>query len=492
MSRFIVEDLAERTHPSRTRPAPTIAARPEAGTARAGGPPASPGPAQVVGPPPRHDVAAHPLPPTASPRLVTPVRAPCATLCLWLPAFELRLELVRSPELDATSVALLAPTEGTRRKIWQVSERAHQAGVRPGQLISKAVGLCPSLALLEPDPDHYDAAMETLLDTLEGVTPVVEPEGAGKIFLGMDGLERLHGPPSPQARLVLHTLFRVLPRPLVAATRAGYAPGKFGAWVAAARARPGKPVVVGRGELTTFLASQPISALPVDPLMIERLRRLGIATLGEMARFPPPALVAQFGEEGREALAWATGRRIDPPRPRHHSLPIRASIDFPAPVGLVETLHGALDSLLERALSRPARRGRSVLAARLRARLEKGGSWGVEAALRSPTASRERLAFVLRSRMALSPPPRAVETLGVELFRFGPPSSQAALFDPKKEGEAGRRGSDPAGGEAASALRKAVHELELKLGSAPLYRVVEMDPWSRIPERRHALLSFDP
>ena len=41
-------------------------------------------------------------------------------------------------------------------------------------------------------------------------------------------------------------------------------------------------------------------------------------------------------------------------------------------------------------------------------------------------------------------------------------------------------------------LQEAVKELKLKLGHSPLYRVVEVDPWSRIPERRHALLNFEP
>ena len=87
-------------------------------------------------------------------------------LCLWLPTFELRLELVRSPELDSTSVALLDRAEGTRRTIWQISERAAEAGVQPGMTVSKAVGLCASLTLLEPDPAHYDAAMEEMLESL--------------------------------------------------------------------------------------------------------------------------------------------------------------------------------------------------------------------------------------------------------------------------------------------------------------------------------------
>ncbi|MBI4538838.1 MAG: DNA polymerase Y family protein [Gemmatimonadetes bacterium] len=413
-------------------------------------------------------------------------------MCLWLPTFELRLELVRSPELDATSVALLTPAEGVRREVWQVSERAAQAGVRPGMGVSQAVGLCPFLTLLEPDPAHYDAAGEAMLEVLGGLTPVVEPAGGGRVFLGMDGLERLYGGPRRQAERALESLLEVLPRPLVAATRAGWAPGKFGAWVAAVAARPGEPMIVREEELPSFLASRPVAALPVEPSVIERLERLGIGALGELVVLPEPALVGQFGDEGRQVLAWATGRRIDPVRPWHRPQPIRVSLDFPVPVGQSETLFGALDRLLERAISRPLRRGRSIRGVRVQTGLEGGGSWGLEVVLREPTVARERIALPLRTRLAASPPPRAVETLTVELFDFGPAARQADLFSRKEEGGREAAGRELVDGEVPAALREAVLELKLKFGHSPLYRVVEVDPWSRIPERRHALLNFDP
>jgi nucleotidyltransferase/DNA polymerase involved in DNA repair len=414
-------------------------------------------------------------------------------LCLWLPTFELRLELVRSPELDSTSVALLSSDEGVRRTVGQVSERAFEAGVRPGQLVSQAVSLCPSLTLLEPDPAHYDAAMADLLEALVERTPVVEPgPERGKVFLGMDGLGRLYGSPPNQVRAILRTLFRVLPRPLVAATRAGWAPGTFGAWVAAARSRPGKPVIVSEEELPGFLAGCPVAALPVEDEMITRLERLGVETLEALARFPEPALVAQFGQDGRDALAWATGRRIDRVRPWHRPRPIRVALDFPAPVGQVEFIHNALDRLLERGLARPARRGRSIQEVRLTGRLEGGGSWVVESVLKEATGSARRLAFLLRSRVELTPPPRSVEGLALEFVQFGAPTSQAELF--QRTDDAGRpvEGRTLSEGRVPPSLRKAVRELTLRLGDSPLYRVVEMDPWSRIPERRHALLRFEP
>lgn len=426
---------------------------------------------------------------SASPRVSSGSRQ---ALCLWLPTFELRLELVRSPELDSTSIALLASGESSRRTIWQVSERAHEAGVRPEQLVSQAVSMCPSLTLLEPDPAHYDAAVESMLELLAEITPILEPAGRGRVFLGMDGLGRLFGSPERQAKRALNSLFRIFPAPLVAATRAGMAPGKFGAWVAAASAQSGEPAIIAESELSRFLARCPVGSLPVDPLIVQRLERLGLQTLGELQRFPEPSLIAQFGDEGRSALAWATGRRIDPVRPWHRPEPIRVSLDFPNPVGITETLHGALDRLIERALSRPARRGRSVTSMRLGAQLEGGGSWFVETVLREPTSQRERIASALRMKMAISPPPKAVDILIVELTQFGAPSAQTGLFDRKNENGRAAAGRGLAQGEVPPSLRDAVKELKLRLGHSPLYRVVEVDPWSRIPERRHALLSFDP
>ena len=126
------------------------------------------------------------------------------------------------------------------------------------------------------------------------------------------------------------------------------------------------------------------------------------------------------------------------------------------------------------------------------AHLEGGGSWFVETILREPTSLRERIAAPLRAKMAISPPPKAVETLLLELTDFGTPSMQTGLFDRKSQTGRDVSGHDFNQGEVPARLRDAIKELKLRLGHSPLYRVVEVDPWSRIPERRHALLSFDP
>ena len=85
-----------------------------------------------------------------------------------------------------------------------------------------------------------------------------------------------------------------------------------------------------------------------------------------------------------------------------------------------------------------------------------------------------------------------VKALAVELLRFGPPSNQTVLFGRKDSTGRAEQGRNLVDGAVPHSLRNAVRELKLRLGHSPLYRVVEVDPLSRIPERRHALLSFDP
>ena len=121
--------------------------------------------------------------------------------------------------------------------------------------------------------------------------------------------------------------------------------------------------------------------------------------------------------------------------------------------------------------------------------MEAPGRWRP---LREPSARREVLAFSLRNRASLFPPPRALESLFVELFDFGTPVLQSDLFQRKEEGGRPVGGTSLAAGRISRTLKEAVRELTLRLGHSPLYRVVEVDPWSRIPERRHALLGLEP
>ena len=416
-----------------------------------------------------------------------------SALCCWIPLFALRLEEARQPELANRPAALL--TADTTRRLWQVSPLARRAGVRPGMTVSRAIGLCATLRLCEPDPVHYEERFAALVAALGRVSPVVEPVELGRAYVGTDGLEGLCG----GIESIVEEIKRVVGGEWFApvesesrsaptgtthhSPRLGCGKGKFIAWTAATRAKPGEAVIVKSGEEGKFLAAQPLAALPIDADTHRRLRQLGLRTLGQLAALPEDAVAAQFGDAGRRLWRLAAGRTVEPVTGRPAPEPVVAQLTFYSPVADRALLARALDRLLDRALASPRRVGWRVQTVRLAAALEHGGSWSVVVTLRDPTARREGIAAPLLARWDAAPPAGAVERLTVEFTALVPGTTELQLFarDAAAAARAGRR----------RALRAAVREILQRLRRPMLYRVIELEPWSRIPERRYALIDFE-
>src|SRR5512134_1493796 len=324
-----------------------------------------------------------------------------SALCCWIPLFALRIEEARQPELANRPAALL--TADTTRRLWQVSPLARRAGVRPGMTVSRAIGLCATLRLCEPDPVFYEEEFARLVAALGRVSPVVEPVELGRAYVGTDGLEGLFGGPEKIVEVVRvrsaecevqsgdSTVDSALRAPH-SALRLGWGRGKFVSWTAASRARPGECVFVKSGEEGKYLAAQPLAALPIDPDTHRRLRQLGLRTLGQLAALPEDAVAAQFGDAGRRLWRLAAGHTVEPVTGRPAPEPVAAQLTFYSPVADRAQLARALDRLLDRALASPRRVGWRVQTARLAAALEHGGSWTTAVTLRDPTARREGIA----------------------------------------------------------------------------------------------------
>lgn len=455
-----------------------------------------------------------PAHPTAGPPVHAaegPVLASDSAVCVWIPTFTLRAEELRRPELAAKPAAVLAP-EDTRR-LWQVSSLARRLGVKTGMTVSQAIGLCPTLALCEPDPVYYDEQFARILLALSSISPIVEPVELGKVFVGVDGLDRLVGGPEEQLLAIRAAIERYAGAgsrdrgagerwgrrirkkseggsglseraSWVDWVRLGWARGKFVAWVAAAKAKPGEWVIIPDQRRTIFLAVQSIVALPVTLDTQRRLWQLGIKTLADVAALPEEALVAQFGREGRYAWQLATGVTDDPVVGRPRPEPIIAALDYLTPVADRGMLAHALGLLIDRALKHPRRHGWRIHVLRARAVLENGASWMVEVALKDPSAIRERIAQPLNTRLEQSPPVGAVEHLAIEFIEFVRGTDELQLFvrDAESSARAGRQ----------RALRTAAREIQTRLKRSMLYHVIEVHPWSRLPERRYALIDFEP
>jgi protein ImuB len=373
--------------------------------------------------------------------------------------------------------AALAPEPGREQMIGEVSGAAEAFGVRPGMRLGEALGRCPELVLLTPDPDRSGSAWEEVLRRLEGIGAAVESERAGEAFFEADGLRDLW---DGHLEGVMSRARRVIRTP----ARLGAGPTRFCAYAAATRAKPRrggrsrKAAIVSPEAARAFLA--PLSVELLGPRLVEgsglpaSLERLGVRTLGELAALPRSAVADRFGREGTRARELARGRD-EPLEPRRPGEELLEGLELPEAVSGPQ-LERALALLVDRLLAHPGRRGRSLRRLRLAARLSAGGGWRVEIPLREASASGERLLLALSPKLEQLPGP--AQRLELAAVALGPPAHrQGSLVRVARE----RR---------RSRLAEAIRQARAAGGRDAVLRVLEVDPLSRVPERRATLAPF--
>ena len=204
------------------------------------------------------------------------------------------------------------------------------------------------------------------------------------------------------------------------------------------------------------------------------LERLGIRTLGRLASLPPGAVADRFGRPGLRARELALG--IDTPlAPRGYEVGLCERIELPEAVS-GQQLEQILQLLIDRLLAHRARGGRGFRKLLLGARFVEQGTWRREVALRQATAARDRLRLALAPKFSELPAP--IDELSLEVVSFGPPVGDQLAFRSPDERERRKR------------LREALRQTRATVGGDALLRVLEVDPQSRIPERRALLTPF--
>lgn len=397
-------------------------------------------------------------------------------VCVLLERFELAVAAgIRPARLGEP--AALAPEPGRELFVGAVSQAAEAFGIHAGMRMGEALSRCPRLALVPPDPMAVAEAWERALTRLESLGAAVESVRPGEACFDARGLERLHAgrvvKMLSDGYLAQHGCERL--RRVLAGPRIGQGPTRFCAFVAASDARVRRPGRVGDA---ADLAPHPVELLrrrAETAALVEPLQRLGIATLGDLAALPRSAVADRFGRPGLLAHDLARGHDT-PLRPRQPGELLRELLELPES-GSGEQLGRALGLLIDRLLARRERRGRTLRSVVLSARLVEGGTWRERVVFREALADAQRMRLALGGRLALLPAP--ADTLELMVERFGPPNPEAhALFD---DGEVRRD----------ERLREAVRQARAVAGPDAALRVLEVDPDSRVPERRVVLTPFD-
>ena len=387
-----------------------------------------------------------------------------------IPAFDLRAALRLRPGLQAKPAAL-APLPGTEPLIGSVTGAAEAKGVRPGMRLGEALATCPELELVEQDPATVEQAWEEILRRLEDAGFAVESAEPGTVFFESKGVERLYGGLEPALKRALRAVGTAWD------ARAGAAERRFAALAAATVARPGQALIVSDDRSRSFLAPLPLTLLPLDRACYAELEELGVRTIGQLAGLPGGAVSERLGPDGRRAWGLARGEEDGGVTPRRPVVALYETLEFPEAVGNELTLRRGLAVLLDRLLARPERAGRPPRKVAVWARLVGGASWRRTVTLREPTADPARLRAALSSKLAELPAPAL--KLRLEFSQLAEHTGeQLELVAAEGEVLQGR-------------LREGLRQVRAAVGAGGVSTVVEVAPWSRIPEARALLVPRD-
>ncbi len=237
-------------------------------------------------------------------------------------AFFASVELLERPDLRGLPIVVGGPRrkpgsgadEGMRLQDYKgrgvattCTYEARAFGVRSGMGLMKAAALAPQALLLPANFEAYRRTSAAFKAAALAICPVMEDRGIDEIFLDLTEVEGDSW-----------ELGQRLKAAVKAATgltcSVGITPNKLLSKIASELQKPDGLTVLGADEVPTRIWPLSVSVINgVGPKAAEKLRALGLETVGQVAAADPAELIGHFGSSYGHWLFEAAHGRHDSP-----------------------------------------------------------------------------------------------------------------------------------------------------------------------------------
>jgi DNA polymerase IV len=247
-------------------------------------------------------------------------------------AFYASVEQRDDPKLQGRPVVVA--WRGNRSVVCAASYEARRFGVRSAMPAVRAERLCPEAIFVPPDFVRYRAVSRGVREIFHRYTDLVEPLSLDEAYL--DVTENKIG--LPTATRVAKAIRQQIRDELHLTASAGVAPNKFLAKIASDWRKPDGLFVIQPDDVHTFLPPLPVERIPgVGKVTEDRLKQIGVQTVGDLQALDAAVLEASFGKYGHRLYELARGidhNLVIPDRPTKS---ISAEDTFARDIPLSET-----------------------------------------------------------------------------------------------------------------------------------------------------------
>ena len=265
-------------------------------------------------------------------------------------AFFAAVEERMNPHLAGKPLAVGGDPERRRGVIAAANYPARKFGLHAGMPTGEALRLCPELTVVEGNPQKYVHTSLQILEILKDYTPIVEPFSIDEAFLDLTGSPRLaasrwtdYDPQDPADVLdaaipTARAIQRAILRKTGLGATVGIGPNKYIAKMASGVQKPRGLTVLTQERFRERFWPMGVQELwGIGEKTRIALEKLGISTVGQLARFPKEFLTYHFGMNGDHMRNAAWGRDDGAVVPYYEGIPLKSmGHEFTLSVNVIE------------------------------------------------------------------------------------------------------------------------------------------------------------
>ncbi len=208
--------------------------------------------------------------------------------------------------LDLRDIPSAVGGDTTKRHgiILAKSVPAKKYHIKTGESVTEALRKCPDLVLVPPNYNLYQKSSSAFIHILKQYSPIVEQYSIDEAFMDMTGTESLFGDPYQAANDIKERIHNELGFTV----NIGVSNNKVLAKMASDFKKPDKVHTLWLSEIKEKMWPLSVKELFfVGRATFQKLRNLGIKTIGELAQTDLSIIKSHFGKYGEVIWSFANG-----------------------------------------------------------------------------------------------------------------------------------------------------------------------------------------